>query len=124
MEEVRSLIFIPDISGFTKFVQQTDISHSKHIISELLETIIDANILDLVVAEIEGDAVFFYRMDFFPKPEEISRQVRKMFIDFHSHLRAYDSHRICQCGACSTASNLSLKFIVHLGTFGFIRVNN
>lgn len=123
MEEARSLIFIPDISGFTDFVQQTEISHSEHIITELLEAIIDANILELKVAEIEGDAVFFYRKDFVPEPEELAIQVKNMFINFHSHLRSYDSYRICQCGACRTASNLSLKFIVHLGTFGFIKIN-
>lgn len=47
-----------------------------------------------------------------------------MFINFHSHLRSYDSYRICQCGACSIASNLSLKFIAHLGMFDFIRIKN
>lgn len=124
MEEVRSLIFMPDISGFTNFVQQTEILHSEHIIAELLEAIINGNILDLKVAEIEGDAIFFYKKDFIPKPEELGILVRNMFINFHSHLKSYDTYRICQCGACSTASNLSLKFIVHLGTFGFIRISN
>ena len=35
-------IFIPDITGFTSFVNQTEIEHSQHIISELLEVIIDS----------------------------------------------------------------------------------
>ncbi|MCK5342188.1 MAG: DUF2652 domain-containing protein, partial [Candidatus Heimdallarchaeota archaeon] len=124
MEEARSLILIPDISGFTDFVQQTEKLHSKHIISELLELLLKANILDLRVAEIEGDAIFFYKEGYIPKPEELSNQVRNMFISFHSHLRSYDAYRICQCGACSTASGLSLKFIVHIGSFDFIKIKN
>ena len=54
----KSLLFVPDITGFTKFVNNTEIDHSQHIISELLENIIDSNQLDLEVSEIEGDAVF------------------------------------------------------------------
>ncbi|MGD9329449.1 MAG: hypothetical protein PVH48_10815, partial [Cyclobacteriaceae bacterium] len=32
----ESLILIPDISGFTEFVNNTEITHSQHIISEYL----------------------------------------------------------------------------------------
>ena len=53
----KALIYIPDISGFTKFVTQTEISHSNHIIAELIEIIINANDLNLQISEIEGDAV-------------------------------------------------------------------
>lgn len=123
MDQARSLICIPDISGFTHFIQQTEISHSKHIISELLQIIINSNELDLKVAEVEGDAVFFYRKDFIPKPGELSDQIKIMFLNFHAHLKNYEYYRICHCGACSIASNLSLKFIVHLGTFDFTRIN-
>lgn len=52
-----SLLFIPDISGFTKFVTAVEIDHSQHIIAELLEIIIDSNELGLTISEIEGDAV-------------------------------------------------------------------
>ena len=38
-----ALIFIPDISGYIEFTTQTEIRHSKHIIFELLEIIIDCN---------------------------------------------------------------------------------
>jgi hypothetical protein len=123
MEQAQSLIFLPDISGFTHFTQQTEILHSKHIISELLEVLLHSNQLDLKLAEIEGDAVFFYREDFIPTPGELIDQTRIMFINFHAHLKYYEHYRICHCGACSTASNLGLKFIVHLGTFTFTTIN-
>lgn len=66
LSSILFAVFIPDISGFTNFVKQTEISHSKHIISELLEAIINSNILDLKVAEIEGDAFFFIERNSFP----------------------------------------------------------
>jgi hypothetical protein len=119
-----SLIFIPDISGFTEFVNKTEISHSQHIVSELLELLIDADDLDMKVAEVEGDAVVFYKHQEVPPVQHLIDQSVKMFIRFHEHIRRYETQRICQCGACSTAGNLSLKFIVHQGPLGFTNIKN
>ena len=66
MEQTKCFICLPDISGFTHFTQETEISHSRHIISELLEVILHSNKLDLEVAEIERDAVFFHRENLIP----------------------------------------------------------
>ena len=51
----KSLLFIPDISGFTEFVQITEVAHSQHVIAELLEILIDATAQEFQLAEIEGD---------------------------------------------------------------------
>ncbi len=115
MQESKGLIYIPDISGFTKFVTQTEQKHSRHIISELLEVILDSNKIDLLVSEIEGDAVLYYKPGPAPSLVKIIEQTKQMFINFHSYLKVIERDRICQCGACSTASQLSLKFITHYG---------
>ena len=110
-----ALIFIPDISGFTEFVTNTEISHSQHIISELLEIMVEANDIGMKVSEIEGDAILFYRFGKAPTAAELLAQVQRMFIRFHAHLKKYHTHRICNCGACKTATNLTLKFVAHYG---------
>lgn len=122
MSNKSSFLFIPDIRGFTKFVQNTAIAHSQHIISELLEILIDTNELGMEVSEIEGDAVFFYKYKSIPDYSAVLRQIEKMFIAFHKQLKLYENNRICQCGACSTAADLSVKFVVHAGDFEFIEV--
>ena len=81
----QALLFIPDISGFTRFVNDTEIAHSQHIIEELLERIIDANEMDLSMAEVEGDAVFFYRAGSTPTAAQLLSQIQRMFINFHAH---------------------------------------
>lgn len=50
--KIKALYFMPDISGFTEFVNSTDIEHSRYIISELLEGLIDSNIINLQLAEV------------------------------------------------------------------------
>ncbi|MFA8435359.1 MAG: DUF2652 domain-containing protein [Marinifilaceae bacterium] len=122
MEQKGSFLFIPDISGFTNFVKDIEINHSQHIISELLELIIDANELDLTLAEIEGDAVFFYKYREIPSILDILNQVQKMYTNFHTHIKRYERDRICHCGACSQAVNLKLKIIAHAGQFNLVKV--
>ena len=115
--ENKGLLFIPDISGFTRFVNDSEITHSRLIIQELLETLINANQMGLQVSEIEGDAILFYKFGNSPDLAQLYQQVEKMFCDFHQHLIAYEQRRFCQCSACSTAINLSLKVISHYGEF-------
>ena len=88
-----TLIFIPDISGFTEFVHTTEVAHSQHIVRELLEKIIDSNMIGLEISEIEGDAVLFYRMGDAPTADELLEQVRSMYLKFHEHLRLYKQQR-------------------------------
>lgn len=116
-----TLLFIPDISGFTEFVNKTEISHSRHIISELLELIINSDKNEMSVSEIEGDAVLFFK-DEVPTVEDLIDQCQFTFKNFHSHLQRYNTERICRCGACETASKLSLKFIVHAGNIEKINI--
>lgn len=120
----RGLIFIPDISGFTRFVNETEVEHSRHIIQELLETLINANQLGLEISEIEGDAILFYKYGDAPELKEIYGQVEKMFCEFHRHLLTYDLCRLCQCKACKSAADLSLKVITHYGEFTGYNVKN
>ena len=118
-----TLLYIPDISGFTGFVNKTEIDHSQHIISELLEIIIESDKTGMSISEIEGDAVFFYKDDV-PSVPELIDQCQTTFLNFHNHLRQYDTERICRCGACETASKLSLKFIVHQGIVNKITIKD
>jgi len=120
----NGLLFIPDISGFTKFVNETEIEHSRIIIEELLENIINSNKIGLHISEVEGDAILFYRFGESPSMEEISSQVEKMFCNFQQQIKTYEESRMCICAACRSAVNLSLKIITHYGEFSSYSVKD
>lgn len=122
--ESQALIFIPDISGYTKFITETETKHAKHIIIELLEVVIKADKLKMNVSEIEGDAVLFYRKGDPPKLSELISQAKKMFLDFHTHLKIIQRDNVCQCGACRSAVKLTLKFVSHYGTLEEVTIQN
>jgi hypothetical protein len=118
----NGLLFIPDISGFTKFVNENEIDHSRIIIEELLENIINSNKIGLQISEVEGDAVLFYRFGESPSFEEISTQVEQTFCNFQRQIKNYEELRMCECAACKSAINLSLKIITHYGEFSSYKV--
>lgn len=122
--EKKGLLFIPDISGFTRFVNEMEIEHSRLIIQELLEILINANDIGLEISEIEGDAILFYKFGEAPDLKELYKQVEKMFCAFHQNIIAYDSHRFCQCRGCTSAVDLTLKIVTHYGEFTDYHVKN
>ncbi|MBA3648148.1 MAG: DUF2652 domain-containing protein [Chitinophagales bacterium] len=47
-----------------------------------------------------------------------------MFCEFHRNLIAYDQRRYCQCKACVSAINFTLKIITHYGEFTSYQVRD
>ena len=122
MADKLSLLVIADISGFTQFIRGNEISHSRHIIAELMEVLIDADPLHLTLAEIEGDAVLFYRYHALASRSEVVLLAERLFVAFHQHLLQYESSRVCQCGACVSSTSLTLKILVHVGPIELLKV--
>ncbi|MFT5723507.1 MAG: hypothetical protein ACI9JN_000621 [Bacteroidia bacterium] len=118
----QSLLFIPDISGFTNFVQTTEAEHSQHVISELLEILISSNTIGLQLAEVEGDALFFYKKHNIPTREHLLAQIEAMYASFYSHLKLLEKNRICTCNACAMAPKLELKIVAHCGEIQYLNV--
>lgn len=119
----KATILIPDISGFTEFLSQTEIEHSTHIINELLEIIIAEDKLNFFLSEIEGDAVLFYRKGEAPTAEALIDQCLRMFTAFHHQLKIIARDTVCQCGACQMTHGLNLKFIIHSGELFEYKIN-
>lgn len=119
-----SVIFIPDISGFSKFVSDIEILHGQEIVAELLEEIINADELDFEISEIEGDAVLFYKFGSPIPIEEIYFQSVKTIQRFKQKKMEVQKKRICQCNACSSVNNLSLKFILHFDNIELINIKH
>lgn len=100
-----ALIIIPDISGFTRYMNEADLIHSQVNIAQLLETILENNTMGLTVSEIEGDAILFYDLTNHLTLKQIIEQCELMFLKFHEKLLEIKQSD-CQCGACQTLQSL------------------
>jgi hypothetical protein len=117
-------LFIPDITGFSKFVNETEMVHGQEIISALLETIIESNHLAMDIYEIEGDAIIFYNYDMNFTPSQFHDISLNILNNFKNKIETLKQERLCECGACKSISSLSLKFIVHKDDLNEIKVKN
>jgi Protein of unknown function (DUF2652) len=115
-------ILIPDISGYTEFLTKTELVHSSHIVNELLDAILAPNSGEFVLSEVEGDALLLYRKGNPIEADALVRLCLSMFESFHTQIKIIERDSVCQCGACKTASNLSLKFVAHHGMVQEIKV--
>jgi hypothetical protein len=112
-EDGPALICIPDITGFTRFMAETDLEFSRKIIPPLMRSLVASNTLSLSVGEIEGDAILFYRFGDLPSLKAIAEQCKKFHYDFSQQLESLKKNFPEDFEKYISSSKLSLKIIVH-----------
>lgn len=115
MKALPTLICIPDISGFTKFMSDTDFELSSKVIPSLLNNIIYSNEIGLKISEIEGDAVLFYRAGELPPFGELIGQCKFFYTEFYKQLAILRKKHNHKDDAINIPEILGLKIILHYG---------
>ncbi|UOR05151.1 DUF2652 domain-containing protein [Hymenobacter aerilatus] len=110
-----TLLCIPDISGFTRFIQESGSQLAPFLVADLLEILIEANMIGMQVSEIQGDAILFYRIGPPPPIRQMVEQCRRIFLDFQNYLRLVERDADSELGIALRGYELTLKIIVHYG---------
>ncbi len=113
----QGLLLIPDITGYTHFMKAALLAHARKIVAGLLESIINSTAEEWDLSEIEGDALFFYRLGAAPSFQAIHDQIDRWFKAFHDQLDSFRRATGCPCGACLEMGQLTLKVVGHYGEF-------
>jgi hypothetical protein len=117
--EQDAYLILPDISGYTRFVNLSRFSfaHAQHVISELLDAIIAASSPFLRPAKLEGDAVFLCGQASADGLSEktLSRVIELQFDAFYARRARLESNNSCPCTACRHLAELELKVVAHRG---------
>jgi len=114
-------LVLADISGYSAFVQQTEVDHSWSILHELLDTVVRSVQGRMDVSQVEGDAILFITGLATP---DVIKALEGTFVAFHRRLRDMQAVTTCPCDACARISILKLKFVVHHGKFSRQRLGN
>lgn len=112
---IPAFFCVPDITGFTKFVANSDISFTKEVIPNLLRRLIESNILKMNVAEIEGDAIFFYKTGRLPPVNRVAKQCKLFYSVFSDFLEMLEKNDPENHERYLAGNQLGLKMIVHFG---------
>src|SRR5262245_3347927 len=100
-QKTHAILLVADISGYTHFMRmhRISISHAKQIVVRLLKAIINASKSPLKVAELEGDAVFFYapcsENDIGKTADLVKKQLMELHNSFKKELELMRDLRIC-----------------------------
>ncbi|NIM92992.1 MAG: DUF2652 domain-containing protein [Anaerolineales bacterium] len=130
-QDRQVVLFVADISGYTKFIisNEKDVAHSQIIIRELLTSILDEIRLPLEIVRLEGDAVFLYAFKDDPKMawEKVSKDLvfnlLTLFRVFSNKVSELTVHKICNCNACNNVDRLKLKIVAHSGRSAFFEID-
>ncbi len=115
MEPRPTLICIPDISGFTKFMSSTDIELSSQVIPSLLNKVIYSNVIGMKVSEIEGDAILFYKTGSLPTFKDLVEQCRLFYVEFYRQLKKLSKEFEEEAKGIVIPDVLGLKMVIHYG---------
>ena len=116
------LLAMCDISGYTQFMvsHRESLAHGQIIITQLIQALLHEAKMPLVVAKLEGDAIFLYCV---LAAESSSLQVCDVLAKMNGFFAAFDAKlseltqsNICPCDACRNTQCLRLKILLHVGT--------
>ena len=119
MSTRREVMLIADIGGYTDYMQfhRSILGHAEAATTRMLDKVVDAaRGFDLI--DIEGDAAFLSRdAAGLNGPETLSvvtDAVVALHGAFHAERRLIELN-MCPCGSCKRTSDLTLKFVAHVG---------
>ncbi len=111
-------LVLADISGFTAFVTATELEHGAQVTGALLAGVMEALAPPLEIQELEGDAVFALSPDDREDADPaLIEAFTRAFEAFGERQREIAQDTSCYCRACRGVLGLSLKLVVHHGSF-------
>lgn len=118
-------ILIADITGYTVYLNESELDHAKGTLTDLLELLIEETKPPLVINRLEGDAVFSYGLDEgFLSAQTFLESIEDTYVAFRRAIELMVLNNTCECSACANVSKLDLKFFLHHGTFALQTVGD
>jgi len=125
----QGVLLLADISGYTSLLASTELEKASKIIQYLIERIYNATSLPFMVNEIEGDALYIFTVHEGQGKEALFIQSLKQleaYADVFYHAMEELSWSNLKDDAMfrKLLSEVSLKFVVHYGTFKIVQTGS
>lgn len=118
MDIESGFFFISDITGYTRFLTQSELGHAKEILDAIFDSILENVEAPLAVSKVEGDAIFCYVPDrLLKQPRSMLNAMEATYFEFRRQLRLMDINTTCDCNACVNMKELDLKIFIHHGEY-------
>lgn len=115
-------LLLADITGYTSYLQGSELEHAQDVLTDLLETIINGIEPPFELSKLEGDAAFAYLTGASISPGMLMDTIESTYFSFRRRLRDVVHATTCECNACVLIPSLDLKFVVHQGQYVVRRI--
>ena len=112
---MAACLLIADISGYTRYLAGVELDHAQDILADLMGTIVDVMHPTFQVANVEGDAVFFYAETEHVDGSILLDLIESTYSAFRDRMMSIVQASVCECQACLHIGDLDLKVVVHHG---------
>ena len=116
-EAEEGCLLLADITGYTNYLQGSELEHAEDVLADLLETIISGIEPPFELSKLEGDAAFAYLSATSISAPMLMDTIESTYFQFRRRLRDVIHATTCDCNACVLIPSLDLKFFVHQGTY-------
>lgn len=114
----RGFLVVADITGYTAYLNQSELEHAHGTLKTLLGLLIDHTKPPLVLSGLEGDAVLSYTIDSERfEGQAFIEMIEATYVAFKRAIDLMVMNTSCECNACANINTLDLKFFVHHGEF-------
>jgi uncharacterized protein YndB with AHSA1/START domain len=114
-EAAQEFLLIADVSGYTAYLQASELQHAQSVLADLIETIVGELSQTFSLVKLEGDAVFVARAVDQVDPSRLVPTIEDSYSAFRSRLRDITFATTCECNACRLIPTLELKLVAHCG---------
>jgi len=116
--EQQAFLCVADITGYTGYLNASELEHARGTLTDLLEVLVDHAGPPLRISKLEGDAVFSYAFEnAFTDGRTFLDLIESTYVAFSRAIDSMVLNNTCQCNACANVSSLDLKFVIHFGSF-------
>ena len=117
-EARKGFLVVADISGYTRFLADTELEHANGILKDLFDAIVPVFENSVEISNFMGDAIFAHNDDMTILNSQymldFSKDVYNSFADKKELININTS---CVCSACKHMKELDLKLFVHYGEY-------
>ncbi len=118
MEITKGYLLTSDISGYTRFLVDSELRHAKEILDTLLRVTTDAIHAPVRILKPMGDAIMaFVHAEEFLQPQSLLESIQEIYFEFRRHRSFMELNTTCDCAACVNMASLDMKVFLHFGEF-------
>jgi uncharacterized protein YndB with AHSA1/START domain len=118
----QGCLLVTDITGYTKYIGDTEITHAQDVVADLIETIVGIITPTFRISRVEGDAAFAFAPMGSVTPAILMDTVDSTYFAFRERLRDVAHATSCPCQACVRIPSLDLKIFLHEGEYAVRQV--